>query len=385
MTHNINNYFCATKPQGDKVSIYIHWPFCTQKCPYCDFNSYVQKNINHNQWIASYMQAIHNQLEYYKNKEIISIFFGGGTPSLMNPQNVKTIVDHFNLHNKNLGHRPIAEITLEANPSTFEIVKFKEFKEAGINRLSIGIQSFSDDNLKFLGRNHNSETAINALKNARDIFDKMSFDLIIGLPNQTFQNLQRDINIALEYIKGHISIYQLTIEKGTPFYKNDVKTIDEDSGAKFYSFIVDKLEDCNIKQYEISNFAEENHHSIHNMNYWVGGEYIGIGPNAWGRVFHKNQWISTREYKNPNKWLEKTHTCQIEEIQNISSMERFEEIIMTHLRVNIPLPIQLVKLLDTQKIDELLQEELLLQDSNSIITSKKGKMCLNYVIYKLLS
>jgi oxygen-independent coproporphyrinogen-3 oxidase len=302
----------------------------------------------------------------------------------MNPKHIEQLISYFQHHNAKLKHNPIEEITLEANPSTFEINKFKEFKDAGINRISIGIQSFFNDNLKFLGRNHNALEGIKALEESSKIFDKMSFDLIVGLPNQSFENIQNEVKMALQFFRGHISLYQLTIEEGTPFYKNKIKTIDEEGGEKFYTYIIDTLAQSNIIQYEISNFSIPQHQSIHNLNYWLGGEYVGIGPNAWGRVFFNNQWISTKEYKNPNKWLEKSQSNPIEEYQILSSKERFEEMIMTELRVNKPLNMNLYKMLDANKIQKLLQENLIVKSDESITTTHKGKMCLNYVISNLL-
>ncbi len=371
-------------PTSKEISIYIHWPFCTKKCPYCDFNSYTFDKIDHQLWIKSYFKAIENQSKFFANKRIKSIFFGGGTPSLMDPKNIEQLIDYFQNHNLQLKFPQIEEITLEANPSTFEIAKFKAFKNAGINRISIGIQSFFDDNLKFLGRNHNALEGIKALEESRKIFNKMSFDLIVGLPNQSFDNIKSEVNYALEFFQGHLSLYQLTIEEGTLFYKNKIQTIDETNEEKFYTYIVNTLYEKNIFQYEISNFAIENNQSIHNLNYWLGGEYVGIGPNASGRVFFNNQWISVREYKNPAKWIQHINN-PIEEYQALSPKERFEEMIITALRVNKPLDIQLYKLLNPQKINKLLQENLVVKSGDSIITTHKGKMCLNYVITNLLT
>jgi oxygen-independent coproporphyrinogen-3 oxidase len=369
-----------------EISIYIHWPFCSKKCPYCDFNSYTFSSIDHKKWLDSYLQDISFTAKFYEGKKIKSIFFGGGTPSLMQPNTTFELINFFNNHNIKNNHDTIKEITLEANPSTFEINKFKDFKSAGINRLSIGVQSFFEENLKFLGRNHNAKESILALQESNKIFDNVSFDLIMGLPNQSFENLQAEVAYALEFATSHLSLYQLTIEEGTAFYKNKVKTATEENAYKFYDYIINSLNNKGILQYEISNFAKEGFESTHNLNYWLGGQYVGIGPNAHGRLFYNNNWIATREFKIPNKWLEqieKNHP--FEEFNTLSIQERFEEIIITALRLNRPLNKILYDNLDKNKVAKLIEEKLLIEIDDSIITTIEGRMCLNYLIYNLLT
>ncbi len=367
------------KPYDEgSVSIYIHWPFCLKKCPYCDFNSYVRDNVDHKTWYQTYFKDFEAQKHYFANKKIKSIFFGGGTPSLMEASAVAEMIAYFTKHNG----EPIKEITLESNPSTFEIARFKDFKQAGVNRLSTGIQSFSDKNLKFLGRNHNVKEAISALEQSNEIFERTSFDLIMGLPHQSFDELKADLELGLKFFKEHISIYQLTIEEGTLFFKNKVKELNEEVASVFFEYIVNTLYSRGIKQYEISNFALPGCESIHNLNYWRGGEYLGFGPNAQGRVFYNNKWYGTREYKNPNKWLESKE--KFEEFEEISTQSRFEELVMTQLRVNEPLPKYLVDLLDKNKINNLVLQGLLSNINGNIQTTKNGILCLNYVIKELL-
>lgn len=379
-----------------EISIYIHWPFCTKKCPYCDFNSYVSNNIDYKGWLVGFFQSIENQKKFFAGKKIKSIFFGGGTPSLMDPDAVFQLINYFKKHNKDNGFGEISEITLESNPSTFEIKRFKDFKHSGINRLSTGIQSFKDSSLKFLGRNHSSVEAIKALEKSNEIFERTSFDLIIGLPNQTLEDWKLELDFALQFFKEHISIYQLTIEEGTPFFRWGIPEAKEEIGEELYMHTLEKLESKNIFQYEISNFATKGAESIHNMNYWKGGEYIGIGPNAHGRVFFNNAWFATKEYKNPNIWLQQSQAQQkksigselnpiFDEFTEIKNEERFEELVLTSLRVNSTIDPKIINLLDINKVNSLIAEGLLDKSGNEIISTTKGRLCLNYMIQFLLS
>lgn len=379
-----------------EISIYIHWPFCTKKCPYCDFNSYVSNNIDYKGWLVGFFQSIENQKKFFAGKKIKSIFFGGGTPSLMDPDAVFQLINYFKKHNKDNGFGEISEITLESNPSTFEIKRFKDFKHSGINRLSTGIQSFKDSSLKFLGRNHSSVEAIKALEKSNEIFERTSFDLIIGLPNQTLEDWKLELDFALQFFKEHISIYQLTIEEGTPFFRWGIPEAKEEIGEELYMYTLETLQSKNIFQYEISNFATKGAESIHNMNYWKGGEYIGIGPNAHGRVFFNNAWFATKEYKNPNIWLQQSQAQQkksigselnpiFDEFTEIKNEERFEELVLTSLRVNSTIDPKIINLLDINKVNSLIAEGLLDKSGNEIISTTKGRLCLNYMIQFLLS
>lgn len=373
-----------------EISIYIHWPFCTKKCPYCDFNSYVSNHIDYKAWLTGFFNSISSQEQYFNGKKIKSIFFGGGTPSLMEPDAIFQLIEYFKNHNKANGFGEILEITLESNPSTFEIERFKDFKQAGITRLSTGIQSFNNESLKFLGRNHNKEEAIIALEKSNEIFNRTSFDLIIGLPNQTLDDWKIELNFALQFFKEHISIYQLTIEEGTPFFRWGIPEAKEEIGEELYMHTLEALEKRRIYQYEISNFAKLGAESIHNINYWKGGEYIGIGPNAHGRIFYKDTWFATKEYKNPNIWLEKSQIIGnksnplFDEFVEINNEQRFEELVLTSLRVNSPISSEIINLLDVNKINNLISEELLEKKENQIISTTKGRLCLNYMIQYLL-
>ncbi len=368
------------------ISIYIHWPFCSKKCPYCDFNSYVSKEIQYHKWLEGYFNSIEQQMHFLKGKKIKSIFFGGGTPSLMPVDMLYQLISYFKKYNQTNFQTDISEITLESNPSTFEINKFKDFKNAGITRLSTGIQSFNDRNLKFLGRNHSVAEAIVALEESAKIFTRTSFDLIMGLPQQSTIQWQQELTFAMQFIGEHISIYQLTIEEGTPFYYKKIQSATEEIGEEIYTYTLAKLENIGLYAYEISNFAKQGCESIHNLNYWQGGEYIGIGPNAHGRVFYQGEWFATCEYKNPAIWLDKA--CSNENIfaeyTKLTNFERWQEIIMTSLRTKDPLHPDLLAPIEHNKIHSLIEQGLMLQQKDALYISKKGHLCLNYVIGQLL-
>lgn len=287
--HNFNN-----------LSIYIHWPFCLSLCPYCDFNSHVSESIDHDVWVSSYIKELEYFLPLIQGAKIPSIFFGGGTPSLMNPKIVERIINFLNKH----AVLENAEITLEANPTSIEEAKFKSFKEAGINRLSVGVQSFNNEDLKILGRKHDSKQAIIALETTKAIFDNYSFDLIYARPNQTLKDWEKELSQALALSSNHISLYQLTIEKGTPFFKlfrdGKLELPDQELSADLFDLTNQMLTSNSYNRYEISNYAKPGYECKHNLVYWQYGDYLGIGPGAHSRLGGRAIMMS----HNPKKWLD---------------------------------------------------------------------------------
>jgi putative oxygen-independent coproporphyrinogen III oxidase len=264
-----------------EIGIYIHWPFCEKKCPYCDFNSHVRDNINHLKWLKAYL----NELRYYASETservISSVFFGGGTPSLMKPSVIEKILDEI----QSLWHcSKDMEVTAEANPSSSETQLFKDFRGAGINRLSIGVQSLNNQSLMFLGRLHNADDARKAIKAATKIFPRISFDLIYALPGQTPITWKKELASAIKIAEGHLSLYQLTIEPGTEFHKKRIKAANEDIGAALYELTQEIIDNAGLPAYEISNHAKKGQESRHNLIYWRGGDYLGIGPGAHARI-----------------------------------------------------------------------------------------------------
>lgn len=266
-------------------SLYIHWPFCASKCPYCDFNSHVIRDIDLNKFADAYFRDFEILAEILNSYEVSSVYFGGGTPSLMPISVMEKILN--SVFKLNLSKD--IEITIECNPTSFEVEKFRIFQEMGINRISLGIQSFCNDSLKFLGRNHDAKTGIYAIENARKIFDRYSFDLIYALPNQTLFDLEKELKFVDELIGDHISLYQLTIEENTQFYnmykQGKLIELNDEIATDMYEYVDNFLKNKDIHAYEVSNYAKEGQHSRHNMSYWEMDNYIGIGPGAYSRIY----------------------------------------------------------------------------------------------------
>lgn len=378
------------------ISFYIHWPFCDMKCPYCDFNSYFVKIIEFKKWETAFIKEVTRASNFFKNNIIKTLFFGGGTPSLMEVELITKIIELVKDHNKKLNFDGEIEITLETNPSSFEIDKFKLIKLAGVNRISIGIQSFNDHNLKFLGRNHNTQTAKFALNHANNIFENVSFDLICGLENQPFSFFKQELEIAKNYFKNHLSVYHLTIEPTTPFFKKQVKILEENLACDLFKETINFLSKENLYQYEISNFSKANYESKHNLNYWNGGAYVGIGPLAYGRIIYLNNFYETLQIKNPNKWLNSIlnedekdfyyDNSVFIEFKLIEQKARLEEIIMTKLRLNQFMDKWLVNLIDEEIIEDLENQQLLIKNSlGEIKLTVEGQLLLNTIIYKILA
>lgn len=370
------------------LSIYIHWPFCLAKCPYCDFNSHVRDNINQLAFNHAYIQEINHYQEILANSCIQSIFFGGGTPSLMNPELIHNIISY--LH-KISNFSSDIEITLEANPTSVESNKFKRFKASGINRVSIGIQSLNEQNLNFLGRKHSKAEAMNAINLAAKIFTNFSFDLIYALPNQQIKSWESELQEALKFSKYHISLYQLTIEKGTQFF-NDFRakkfTLPGDLQAvEMYNITRDITANHGFIDYEISNYAKKGFECKHNLAYWNYEDYIGIGPGAHGRLNNK----ATMTFHSPEKWLEhvRLNGHGTQNSKELNSEEIIQEFIIMNIRKNQginkthfanKLHVKFEDVINLQKIKQLELEGLAIDSPSSFILTNKGKLVLNQIV-----
>ncbi len=367
---------------NNNLAVYIHWPFCKSKCPYCDFNSHVVEEINHYHWHDAYIKEIEYFNEFLKGKNITSIFFGGGTPSLMPPFIAEGIINKLQ-QITNIDTN--IEITLEGNPTSVELKKFHDFKNAGINRVSLGVQSLNDNNLKFLGREHSSIEALKAVEKAQ-IFDNYSFDLIYALPNQTQKQWEDELQTALKYAKGHLSLYQLTIEKGTKFYSDHksgkFKMPKNDLSADFYSLTDYIMEQEGLPSYEVSNYARQGFESKHNMTYWRYGDYLGIGAGAHSRITLDRKTAIMMTHS-PNSWLqsvlEKGNGIQSE--NTLTNDEIEYETIMMGLRTSEG--IKLEKIRNTKKLVLLINENLLEENKGNIRATKKGFLILNSIINAL--
>jgi len=286
-------------------AVYVHWPFCLSKCPYCDFNSHVRHGgIDEARFVRAYEREIATTAERIGARTVSSVFFGGGTPSLMQPSSVQAILDAIA---KNWRLAPDAEITLEANPSSVEAARFRGYRAAGVNRVSLGVQSLDDAVLKELGRLHSAQDAIEALAVARSIFPRYSFDMIYARPRQTLQAWAAELKRALGEAADHVSLYQLTIEPDTPFsalHAAGKLTIpNEDLGRDLYDLTQSICADAGLPAYEISNHARPGAECRHNLIYWRGHEYAGIGPGAHGRLNIGPRRYATETERRPETWL----------------------------------------------------------------------------------
>jgi oxygen-independent coproporphyrinogen-3 oxidase len=290
----------------DAFGIYVHWPFCQAKCPYCDFNSHVRTTmIDQERYVAAFGREIAHRAMVAPGREVSSIFFGGGTPSLMLPQTVGAILDAISRH---WTVRPDAEITLEANPTSVEAERFRGYRSAGVNRVSLGVQALNDADLKGLGRLHSAEEALKAVATAAAIFDRFSFDLIYARPGQSAADWRAELTQALERASDHLSLYQLTIEPDTMFERlvaaRKLIPMGDDEARVLWDITQEVCDQAGLPAYEISNHARPGGESRHNLVYWRYGEYAGVGPGAHGRLVDADgRRMAMATERNPEVWL----------------------------------------------------------------------------------
>ncbi len=282
------------------LALYIHWPFCVSKCPYCDFNSHVRETVDQDVWRDALLADLAHEAALLPGRRLTSIFFGGGTPSLMPPSTVAALIDAAARH---WAFAPDVEITLEANPSSVEAARFADLARAGVNRASLGVQSLDNAALKFLGRAHGLDEALMALGTAQSAFARVSFDLIYALPGQRESAWRVELQEALSFGASHLSLYQLTIEPGTRFAamaaRGDLVPADPDFAATLYELTQEMTAAAGLPAYEISNHARPGEESRHNLTYWRYGAYAGVGPGAHGR----RDGVATLRHKKPENWL----------------------------------------------------------------------------------
>ena len=314
------------------VALYVHWPFCVTKCPYCDFNSHVRETVDQAAWQAALLADLAFEAARLPGRRLASIFFGGGTPSLMPPATVAAIIDAACRH---WTPEPDLEITLEANPSSVEAGRFVGFASAGVNRLSLGVQALDDADLKLLGRPHDVAAALAALDVAQATFNRVSFDLIYDRPGMTRESWQAELTRALGFGTTHLSLYQLTIEPGTRFAalhaRGQLVMPDEDTSADLFAMTQAITAAAGVPAYEISNHAAPGLESRHNLTYWRYGDYAGIGPGAHGR----REGVATLRRKKPEHWLagvnESGHGMESE--TSLTVAERTTEALVMGLRL----------------------------------------------------
>lgn len=379
------------------LAIYIHWPFCKFKCPYCDFNSHVREKITHEDWAEAYVR----EMEYYRDRlgprQIASVFFGGGTPSLMEPSVTQKVIETID---RLWGLPANTEITLEANPTSVEAGKLKGFKAAGVNRVSLGVQALDEDALKKLGRQHSATDAMAAVELAGSIFDRYTFDLIYARPDQSVSDWEKELAKALSYGTGHMSLYQLTIEPGTQYHtlhaRGELKIPGEDVAADMYELTQSIMNDAGMPAYEISNHAKPGQESRHNLIYWRYGDYAGIGPGAHGRITVDGVKNATRAHRAPEIWMDlvrqKNHGIQGEE--TVDFAERARELVMMGLRLTEGISLAHFEkesgkpfsdFVDRDRLTALEDEGMISVSPQSIAATLKGRQRLNAVLSYLLS
>jgi len=380
----------------DTLALYVHWPFCLSKCPYCDFNSHVRDTVDEARWRAALVREIGHVAALCGPKTITSVFFGGGTPSLMPAGTVAAVLE---AAASGWRFADDVEITLEANPTSVEVGRFRDFREAGVNRVSVGVQALDNRALEFLGREHDAGQALAAIEAARATFARFSFDLIYDRPGQTVAAWRAELGRALALAGDHLSLYQLTIEKGTPFYaaRRDraFEMPDEDTSAALFETTQELCDAAGLPAYEISNHARPGAECRHNLTYWTGGDYAGVGPGAHGRLTLDGAATATEQAPSPEDWLARVeadgHGTRLS--QALDPRTRIEEMVMTGLRLAAGIGrdtflaragIEIEDALEPRRLRRLIDGGMLQIDQNGLRTTPDGRMRLNAVLGALL-
>ncbi|HUC63410.1 MAG TPA: radical SAM family heme chaperone HemW [Alphaproteobacteria bacterium] len=378
--------------------VYVHWPFCLSKCPYCDFNSHVRERIDETRWRRALLAELDHYAERAGRARIVSsLFFGGGTPSLMAPETVATLIERVR------AHWPVAadfEVTLEANPNSVEAGRFAGYAAAGVNRVSLGVQALEDEALRFLGRRHSAREALAALEFAKRHFARVSFDLIYARPGQTEAAWRAELARALALAGGHLSVYQLTIETGTVFEqayaRGDFALPEEGVAAELYEITQATLGAAGLPAYEISNHAAPGEESRHNLVYWRYGDYVGVGPGAHGRLTLGAEKIATRQHRAPEAWLERVerdgHATR--QFTTLAPATRCQEMLMMGLRLREGVArarfrretgLELEAALAPERLARLADGGFLELDAQALRATDAGRQRLNAVLEGLLA
>jgi len=368
--------------------LYIHWPFCQAKCPYCDFNSHIWNNIDQDDWTEAYLGEINRVADETGDRILRSVFFGGGTPSLMEGRTVERILDRVR---RNWRLENNIEITLEANPTSVEAARFTAYRQAGVTRVSLGLQALNDEDLRRLGRLHTSREGLKALDVAREVFERVSFDLIYARQNQTVTAWQAELDRALSFEPSHLSLYQLTIENGTAFGDRFDRgkldgLPDEDLGTALWDMTQDRTERAGLPAYEISNHAKPGEESRHNLIYWQGGDYAGIGPGSHGRLTLGGRRWSTESVKDPGTWLQASRTGSAETRRALSEAEVLQEKLLMGLRLSDGVMLSSQDEMRIFKnIKYLYDLNLVTLDQGELRLTRAGRPLLNAVLDRLLN
>lgn len=365
------------------LALYVHWPFCLSKCPYCDFNSHVRAQVDQETWREALLADLAYEAAQTPGRRLTSIFFGGGTPSLMPPATVAALIEAAERH---WGFAGRIEITLEANPSSVEAARFADLARAGVNRVSLGLQSLDDAALHFLGRAHDASEGLMALGTAQSVFDRVSFDLIYALPGQSAEAWAAELERALGFGTGHVSLYQLTIEPGTRFAalaaKGELVPADPDESAVLYELTGDLTAAAGLPAYEISNHARPGEESRHNLAYWRYRPYVGVGPGAHGR----RNGLATQRHKKPENWLSALagNGHGIAEEQEISPAEQRVEALLMGLRLAEGIAYA-PQGLDLAAVDRLADQGLLARSEERLRATPRGMLLLDAILAEIVS
>lgn len=325
----------------EPIGVYVHWPYCRSKCPYCDFNSHVAESVDHARWRRALVRDLETQAGRVGRRRVESVFFGGGTPSLMEPETVAEVlaaVRRLFLVSNDI------EVTLEANPTSVEAGRFDGFRDAGVNRVSLGVQALDDAVLRFLGRTHGAAEALAAVGVARERFERVSFDLIYARPDQSPESWRRELAAALPHAAGHLSLYQLTIEPTTPFHslhaRGAFRLPEEETAAALWDTTQETLEAAGMPAYEVSNHARPGQECRHNLVYWSYRDYLGIGPGAHGRLTELGRKVATRGHRAPTIWLDRVEADgqALVDDRTLDADETLIEATLTGLRTAAGLP-----------------------------------------------
>lgn len=378
--------------QNGGFGLYIHWPFCQAKCPYCDFNSHVAREIDQSRWLRAYLSELDRAAALTPNRILNTVFFGGGTPSLMEPDVVAAILERVR---KLWPTANDMEITLEANPGSVDAGRFAGYRDGGVNRISMGIQALNDRDLQRLGRIHSVHEARQAFDTARNVFDRVSFDLIYARQDQSLSDWATELREATTMVIDHLSLYQLTVEEGTAF--GDRYAVgklrglpDDDLAADMYDMTQDICAKAGLFPYEVSNYAGIGSESRHNQIYWRYGDYAGIGPGAHARLTLNGHRYAIEAWRNPNKWLNAAEAGNGDSVQEMVDREdQVTEFLLMGLRLSEGIDLIRYNALSGRdlcgpKVDALRELGMITMDSQRLMVLPKGRMVLNSVISELL-
>jgi putative oxygen-independent coproporphyrinogen III oxidase len=380
-------------PLPADFGIYVHWPFCQSKCPYCDFNSHVSAKIDQSQWLAAYRAELARHAGETQGRTVRTVFFGGGTPSLMDPETVDGVLAAIR------SHWTIAndwEVTLEANPTSVEAGRFRAYRQAGVNRISMGLQSLNDAHLRALGRLHTVAEAKAAFSIARNTFDRVSFDLIYARQDQTLADWRAELTEALALAADHLSLYQLTIEDGTAFGDRFARGLlkglpSEDTQADMFDLTTELTTKAGLPAYEVSNHARPGAECQHNLIYWRSGDWLGVGPGAHGRLTLPEGRFATVAHRAPGAWLKAVNDGSGElPRERLTPTERADEYLLMGLRLSDGIDFDHHAALGGQpipnyKLSEMEDLGMVVRDGTRLFVTAKGRPLLNAVLAKLAS